>query len=288
MRVIRISIVDNDAFGIQPDNLTFLEQQLTNQQLLPLSPLRSKAFAFNTTAEKIAGFMEWLESQEERGILEIVRRPGIRPGIQAGWSDIYIDSAYQKGIRRARAEMRKLGLPVPSLESVPGGIGAVMNQPVHADRVAVLYARTFEDLKTVAGQMNAQIRRELADGLTTGLARGIAEGKNPNVIARELVRDLNNRVTKIGITRARTIARTEIIRAHHLATIAEYRQADSEMLVEVKAEWSTAGDDRVCSICIDFEANNPYTLDEIEPLIPAHANCRCSALPLVERGSRKR
>jgi len=117
--------------------------------------------------------------------------------------------------------------------------------------------------------------------LTTGLAQGLAEGKNPRVIARELVKDVANRVDKIGITRARMIARTEVIRAHHVATIAEYEQAAEDMEVEVMAEWSTAGF-AVCPICIDMAHGGPYKLKVIEGMIPAHPNCRCCALPVMK------
>jgi len=64
----------------------------------------------------------------------------------------------------------------------------------------------------------------------------MAEGLSPRTIARRL----NDRVDKIGKVRARALARTEIIRAHHSANVQEYRMAGIEK-VRVKAEWVTAG-----------------------------------------------
>lgn len=274
-RDIRISILDNDCFGIQPDVLRIL------------APAQAKVFEFMRDQDKVQAFMRWLEKQEEIGILQMIERVGLHATIEAAWSDVFIDSAYAQGMRRARAELRKNGYPVPLFEDVPGGIRAVMNQPFHADRVGVIYTRTFEDLKSVVQAANGQIRRKIADGLTTGLARGLAEGKNPRTIARELVKDVANRVDKIGITRARMIARTEVIRAHHVATIAEYEQADREMDVEVMAEFTTAGYE-VCPMCIDLAAGGPYKLKQIEGMIPAHPNCRCVALPLLKEPKRRR
>lgn len=253
-RDIRTSIMGNDCFGIQPGVLRIL------------SPVPAKAYEFKRTSEKVRLFMEWLEEQERLGILEIIMRPGVHPGIETAWTDVFIDSAYSQGMRRGRAELRHKGYVVPTFESVPGGVGAVMSQPYHADRIGAIYTRTYEDLKSVTQVMNAQVRRQIADGLTTGLARGLAEGKNPQVIARELVKDVANRVDKIGITRARTIARTEVIRAHHVATIAEYEQAGVEM-----ADWATGGNP--CGLCIDLRNDGPYSLKEIEGMIPAHPNC---------------
>jgi len=79
--------------------------------------------------------------------------------------------------------------------------------------------------------------------------------------------------------RASMLARTEVIRAHHLATIQEYRNWGLEG-IRVQAEWSTAGDDRVCSRCMALEGRI-FTLDEIEPMIPLHPGCRCISLPYI-------
>lgn len=267
---IKVSIVDRDCFGIQPGVLR------------TLAPTGWKAYEFKRSHEKVQGFMAWLEEQESAGILDIIRRPGIHAGVDTPWTDVFIDSAYTRGIRRGRAELRRAGYTVPDWESTPGGIAGLMNQPHHADRIAAIYSRTFEDLKTVTREMNGQVRRRITDGLTTGLARGLAEGKNPIAIARELVKDVHNRVDKIGITRARMIARTEVIRAHHVANIAEYEQAEAEMDVTIMAEWSTAGY-QVCEICIQFQLEGPYKLKQIEGLIPAHPNCRCVAIPVMKK-----
>lgn len=259
-RDIRLSIIDNDAFGIQPD-----------RHLLTFAPIFPKAYEFKRTPQKISEFMAWLKEEESKGILQVTLRPGLAPGMEAAWTDAYIDSTYKQGIRQAGQELRRQGYAVPSLEVTPGGISAVMGGPVHADRVGVLYTRTFEDLKTVTTVMDSEIRRRLSDGLTSGLSRGIAEGKNPLVIARELAASLNDRVEHIGIARARMIARTEVIRAHHVATVTEYRRAGVEG-VTITAEWMTAGFG-VCEICLGFEERSqdrPYTLDEIEGMLPAH------------------
>lgn len=261
---IKKSIIDQDCFGILP-------------RVSVLSPTGEKAFAFERSAEKVGKFMDWLQRQAELHILtggergvRIVIRPGIHPGIEPQWTDVFIDSAYAQGIRRARAELKRAGYEIPSFEGVPGGIGALMNQPFHADRIGLIYSRTYEDLKTVTQFMNAEVRRTISDGLTTGLARGLAEGKNPLVIARELMKDVANGVDKIGITRARLIARTEVMRAHHQANIAEYRAAAADMDVTVDAEFLTAADP--CDECADLAGAGPYTLDEIEGMIPVHPN----------------
>jgi hypothetical protein len=63
-----------------------------------------------------------------------------------------------------------------------------------------------------------------------------------------------------------------------VATVQEYRNWEAAG-VKVKAEWSTAGDDRVCEECEALEGKE-FSLQEIEDMIPYHPNCRCIALPL--------
>lgn len=270
IRDVRISIVDEDCFGIQP-----------NVQKTPLFLVSTgaKAFQFQTNSQKVESFMAWLKAQEELGILQIVNRPGLVGAGSGAWTDMYIESSYAKGIRRSRTELIKAGYPTTSTDSAVASVRATMMGPIHADQVAGLYARTFENLKSVMDVANGQIRQRMADGLTTGLARGIAEGKNPRVIARELYKNTADRLDKIGKTRLRTIARTEVIRSHHVANIAEYKSIGGDIGVNVIAEWSTAGFN-VCELCIDFQMGGPYKLDVIYDMIPAHPNCRCVAIPI--------
>jgi SPP1 gp7 family putative phage head morphogenesis protein len=279
-RDMKESIVENDAFALAPRSDLFGRLGLSVSQAIP-----ARAYEFKRTPEKVDAFMEWLKAQEKAGILEFTRRPYARIAggfVEEPWANVFIESAYQQGIRSARTKLRAQGVDIPAFEQIPGGIGAVFNQPFHADRVGLIYSRVFEDLKTVSSVMDTQIRRRLAEGLTTGLARGMAEGKNPIQIGKELFDSLNDRVEHIGKARAILIARTEVIRAHHVANITEFRQAGIEG-VKVLAEWLTAGF-KVCPLCQELQTRSrikPFTLDEIEPLLPRHPQCRCTALPVL-------
>lgn len=266
--VIRKSIVDNDCFGlIEP-----VRPLLTG--LAKPTPALPGQFAFPRSKDKITGFMDWLNEQEEKGILEIIRKPGALRGMEEAWTDTYVRSAYQKGIARARQEMKKQGRDIPLFEPTGRpGIEAVLNQPFHADRLGALYTRVFSELTGIDQAMDQQISRVLT--------QGILDGINP----RRLARTLADRVEKIGITRARTMARTEVIRAHHVANIGEYRNWGVEG-VTVKAEWATAGY-RVCPICSELEGKE-FTLDEIEGMIPRHPNCRCVAIPVLPKEPARR
>lgn len=254
--LINQAVVAEDVFGLREGPVLLAE----------LSTPGPKMFEFRRNSEKVDLFMEWLDEQERRGVLEVIDVPGaLGLGVEDPWTNKFVQSAYQRGIARARVELLAHGYDVPDLE-VEGGLSATFNRPFHVERVGLAYTRTFNELKGITDAMDQQISRVLAEGL--------AEGRHP----REIARAINDRVDKVGLTRARTLARTEVIRAHHSAMVEEYRSWAVEDVV-VRAEWVTAGDSRVCRICAPLDGKE-FSLDEIGPMIPRHPNCRCISIPV--------
>jgi len=226
----------------------------------PKEPILTvQRFTFETTEAKMTQFARFLRELERRGDIALLSNEGTgRP--LGSWANVYIDTAYKQGIRRAKSEMRRVGIDA----EMAGGVDAAFNLPIHADRVGVIYSRVYSDLDGITQEMDKQISRVLAEAMING--------QNP----LEAARLINDRIEKIGITRARTLARTEMVRAHHQANIQEYRNAGLEE-VEIVAEWLTAGDGRVCPLCAPLNGKI-YTLDAAENMIPRHPNCRCVAL----------
>lgn len=264
-RQITHAIVTLDVFALnQRQPITF------NADLTP------RQFEFTRSDQKVERFITWLQEMEKKGILETSQRPGVFTG-EEPWTNTYIQSAYQRGIARAGEELRAKGYDVPEatgfLPGMSDPIAVAFNQPFHAERVALLYTRAFNELKGVTAVMDTQISRVLAQGM--------AEGKSTREIARMMV----DRVDKIGVTRARTITRTEIIRAHHQATVNTYEQWGAEG-VTVQAEWLTAGFG-VCPVCEDL-GGKIFSLAEVRGMIPRHPNCRCVAIPVMKEEIRRR
>lgn len=269
-KVIRTSIVDRDCFGLKRGKT----------HVLQMNPALPEAFAFERSQEKLEAFMRWLDEQVGKGLLTIGQAKQIGQAIEKAWTDLYILDSYKRGVIRARMELIRAGYDVPSIEDT-GGIFASMSTPFHLDRVGLLFTRVFNELKGITDAMDQQISRILAQGL--------ADGDGPALLARKLVAVINGEgIEDLGIIdalgryipamrRAEMLARTEIIRAHHVANIQEYRNWAVEG-VYVQAELRTAGDDRVCEHCASLEGKI-YTLDEAEGLLPRHPMCRCIMLP---------
>lgn len=223
-------------------------------------------FDFVRSDAKVAAFIEWLREAERQELLEVNEGIPLNRSARNAWTSLYIDSAYQRGIAQAGARMRSAGARV-----APEWISAAFNRPIHADRLGLAYIRTFQELEGITAAMDQQISRVLAEGL--------AEGRGPLDIARRI----NERVDKVGITRSRVLARTEVISAHAEASLNTYEEAGIEG-VEVEAEWATAGDSRVCARCAAMEGRT-FTLREARGMIPLHPNCRCTFIPKIINGS---
>lgn len=226
-------------------------------------------FEFERSADKVAAFMEWLKEQERAGILEISRGQTTTRANRPEWSDIYIRSAYQRGMAQSAAELRKQGADVAD-----EWVTEAFTRPSHVDRVGLAATRTFEQLRGITDTMSQQISRVLSDGLSQG--QGM----------REIARAMNARVDKIGLTRARMLARTEVINAHAEASLNTYEEA-GVMGVDAKAEFVTAQDSAVCPECAALEGT-VRSIEDARGVIPVHPNCRCAWVPVVPRASELR
>ena len=276
-RTILKTVIENDAFGLDIN-------------VFQMTPARKKQFAFPRSQDKIRAFMLWLEEQVRLGILEVDQFQQLGQGIERAWTNKYITDSYKRGIQRARYEVKKAGFEVPSIEQT-GGVDMALTVPVHIDRLGLMYTRTFSDLKGITQTMDTQISRVLSQRL--------ADGEGPRVLARKMIAVVNGAKSgELGLDvsyinksgnqvnyflpaerRAEILARTEVIRAHHQATIQEYKNWGVEG-VNVQGEWKTAGDGRVCEECEALEGQI-FTLEEINNKIPLHPQCRCIALPYI-------
>lgn len=260
-RLIYEAIVDLDVLGIGTQATIFSTVFRAPPIMMGdtvAAPTR-RAFAFERSGSKVSSFMEWLRRAEDDGILDVMYGTPMSEAADRSWQNVYIETAYLKGLRDAEA---RGGAPVQ---------GAFL-RPTHADRAGLAYTRAYGALKGVTDEMDKRI--------SAVLARGIAEGRAPAWIARQIVKLVDG----IGIVRARLIARTETIRAHADATLGSYREAGITG-VNLKAEFSTARDNRVCPVCAAMEGRK-FTLKQAEGVIPIHPNCRCAWIPVVSKPER--
>lgn len=227
--------------------------------------------------QKILAFMAWFQKQTDTHILELNQQTSpLAPPIFQGfhiqsWGNVYLDLAYMKGLERAELELHHAGQRnFVMYRDQPGGVMATFHNPITTDRLGALYSRTFTSIQGITIDLNIRVSNILSLGLSAGI--------NPRDLAAQLVKEIG-----MAEKRAEKIVRTEVVRAHHKGMIQSYRNL-GVFGVQILAEFRTAGDDRVCNACHNFEGQI-FTLDEAENLIPIHLGCRCMCLPIASSGS---
>lgn len=117
----------------------------------------------------------------------------------------FVQVAYQQGTARTYAN-----LAMQSDVYVAGrrNLAEVLRSPPYVNRIALVRAREFEEMKGLASGVKADMSRVLSNG--------IAMGENPLAIARKLKEQ-----TGIEIRRANRIARTEVGQALRTARLDE-------------------------------------------------------------------
>lgn len=248
-RAIHQLVEVEDAFGLKPRPGGTLDKLVSNTR-----------WTFATDAEKLENYRTWLKTQTDAGLL------GVSAGnVKTPWMEPYLTSGYKKGLVRAYADTHRLG----DMPFVEGGKKAFLdmtfNAPVGQSKLKLLSTRAFSQMQGVTAEMDKEMSRVLAQGLSQGHG------------ARAVARDLQKTVTTIERKRARTIARTELIHAHSEGQLDAFEAMNVEG-VGVMAEWSTAGDDLVCGICAPLEGVI-LTVAEARGIIPRHPNCRCTWIP---------
>jgi len=252
---IRSGVRDRDVFGLRDDRRTRRRQDTLADPLPSRFPERRD--------RQIETFDAWLQRQMDNDVLGAIdsdRNQFVRVG-------------YERGVTHADVEARKIGLAVPDRD-----VATVINRPIHREELQLIYTRDYSELEGITQAVSQQSSRTLAEGL--------AAGENP----RDIARRLTDRVDAIGKTRATTLARTSVIDTFNSAALNRYEELGAGG-VTVRAEWQTAGDDRVCEICQALEGQT-WTIKEarsatvsvaghsdipVKP--PAHPRCRCSLQP---------
>ena len=223
-------------------------------------------YEYPVSSQKVNEFMAYVNSLIEADIFEraIVFQAGNLN--QQIWSNTYIYTAYRSGLERSRADLSRMGFS-QFTSGAQFSIGAFLTAPVHIDALRTAYTRQYDTLRGITTEMSSQISQIL----TTG----IAEGRSP----LELARKIDNRIEKIGITRAKRLARTEIVRAHNIAAINNYRQLDTLITDDLQVQWWSSLDERVRSLHRIWHGEIISFTEATRRI--GEPNCRCAVLPYI-------
>lgn len=178
----------------------------------------------------------------------------------------------QSGIRLTEAARRMVENATEQqvgliLSQLPPGLHSTILRPTRAALTAIIN-RTVEQITA----RNRLLGARAIQSMHRNLRLGIAGGMNPREVADRMIRNLGKEFTG-GITRALTIARTEMLDAHRAASLAT-RQSNRDALAGWV--WIATLDTRTCPSCI-HQHGRLHDIDEPGPI--DHHNGRCDSLP---------
>lgn len=178
----------------------------------------------------------------------------------------FAEVAYQRGTGQAYANLSQQS------ETYKGGSQSLANllrSRPYQDRISLVRARVFEEMKGLSGNTKANMGRILADG--------IGRGKNPREIAKTLREQAG-----IEARRANLIARTEIGTALRRARWDEAEQAREEygirnMLMHLSALSSATRPSHAA------RHGKLYEIDEVRDWYAdgQSYNCKCSQVEIL-------
>lgn len=120
------------------------------------------------------------------------------------------------------------------------------------------------------GQLLSQLGPEAAQQVTDALISGVTQGRNPRVIATDIRRALGG-----NLTRALTIARTEVMRSYREASRAQYAASADVLNGWV---WTADLSKRTCAACIAQHGS----VHPVTEIMATHPRCRCTMSPQVK------
>ena len=192
------------------------------------------------------------------------------------WLNTYIGSGYEAGVKSSRSKLEK------QATTIAGAVGvgdlpfdSPLLNPAHVERAALIYTRTFNKMKSIALDADPPGNPSVINQLREVLTEGITNGNGPEVVARAMVKRVN-----VGRSRARLIARTEIVNAHQTASLQEIRNVQESFgSIEVKALWEATLDGRERPEHHEWNGQ-VFTVEEAESR-KGEPNCRCSISPWI-------
>lgn len=241
---VRVTIVENDALRLNTPDGPRHPRDLVN-----VEPAETFDFPTDDQAEKIEAFDRWFERASGEAILEPLSREDIRQGRH--YTSPHMRTSYENGIEWADSQMSKAGFDVGGND-----IDVVTQLPQHKEALRTVYLRSYSQLEGITTGMQSDLSRILSDEMRRGAG------------SREIAREITGEMRSIENTRAKVLARTEVMNAHAQATGQRYKQFGVELVDILTFD--------PCDRCAGWAADNPHPVDEVQGAMPFHPNCVCA------------
>ena len=138
--------------------------------------------------------------------------------------------------------------------------------------------RSLQILTDYTDDLFYDVNHELTTGIKDTLYTGVTDKKSSVDLKTEMLTLMAMPILSVVNldNRCEMIARTEHSRGVNTGTLQTYSNYHV-----TEANIITSGMSNVCDDCLELEANNPYTLQEAQKLLPFHPFCNCSYEPII-------
>lgn len=206
------------------------------------------------------------------------------------WAQNRAGSLITNMVGQQRAVFRQLVTQALASGQTPGSLGRPLIEALQQVSPGSPAAQEFVEM--FGANVNGLTERyeQAVVNRSLQMAGELSErGVDPTKIVERVRADANKYAQRLRRTRARTIARTEILTANNAGRMGAYRQAVEAGMLDsqtARKEWEVGPFD-VCPICVElgrttsttpipldqqFQASNGWSGDAP----PAHPNCRCT------------
>ncbi|QLG63091.1 hypothetical protein [Halorarum salinum] len=224
-----------------------VRQLLVDEDALGLASSVGGRWGGLSPAETARRFDEWMERAIQAEVLDPHDSRKVRD---------WFERASKQALRTANGELRRFGVDVDPAEDV-----------IAQDVVQQSIDLQQEDARQRVASWMDDYRTDARSLVTAGVAGEVAKSA--------LATDISERA-QVYKSHTTATASGRVVNQYNTTKLTAYDRVDADVELDVEAEFRTAGDDRVCSLCQSLSGT--YTLEEAQQLtIPddTHNLCRC-------------
>lgn len=192
------------------------------------------------------------------------------------WVGTHVLAAYTRGVTRAYSDVQRFQANT-SIDFMGGAkvqfTRGVLSLKSSQSMVEILTSHTLVQLKGVVDY----ILMQLSVSLSMGMIQGTVAVTNASRAGRARARALVKSIREIARRKAEVLAQDAMVRAQAEGQLDSFEAQGIES-VSLYAEWTTAGDEKVCGLCKPLDGVQ-FTIKEARGLIPRHPRCRCAFAP---------
>ena len=220
--------------------------------------------------DRVKEFQQWIDEAMRQIVF----------GNDGRWMNVYLERADHQAIAR----VQKL-------------LDRVVYDTIHS-QVSTLISATHVELQGIMEAVSQQAVRQVSNGLLakwrpakiarsiTSIIKSIGQSRSMGLADFSIVKVFNESTLDVlevaGVRNVGVVPELLLTPALNKNGARVYSKTDlndakrKSRAVFQEVDVLTAGDQKVCKICLKISENGPYTIAEARGLIPNHINCRCS------------